>query len=140
MKPPVPSPVDPDQLCVFLLQSVEGLDIEHGLRHVGGRHQLLLRVLRSFTQTYPEGLPALLQTPTPELWASWRASCHSLRGACATVGALPLGLALQNLEPALDEVLPDPARVALICQAVARVHHDLLRLVKQLNQVLDLGP
>ena len=88
------------------LAGVPGLDVETALRHVGGSGATLERVLRRFVATYGEGVPALAGVATPAERAACRAACHSVRGACSTVGATGLAAELAALETELG--LPDP--------------------------------
>ena len=69
------------------LAEVEGLDIQQALRNVGGRVPLLRRVLDQFVLGYQHAAGEID-----------RERAHSLRGACATVGALPLQAALLGYE------------------------------------------
>ncbi|WP_200228408.1 response regulator [Rubrivivax gelatinosus] len=69
------------------LAAADGLDVELALRNVGGRPPVLRRVLETFVQKYRDG-PGVLDGR----------SAHSLRGACATVGATRLQAALVDYE------------------------------------------
>ena len=94
------------------LSGVEGLDAESALRHAGGRPQTLERVLRQFLATYRDGEPALLIGASDDAIVRWRRACHSLRGVCATVGALALLRSLQAFEHAMAAQADDPALAA----------------------------
>jgi PAS domain S-box-containing protein len=110
----VAKPVDPEVLYEVLrrwlarstgaaaavpaLAAVPGLQTQAGLATVGGEPAAYQRVLARFVQRYGAGEPGLRPEPaTPEALA---ATCHSLRGACAAVGALALAGSLQALETA----------------------------------------
>jgi CheY-like chemotaxis protein len=69
------------------LAVVEGLDMDQAMRSVGGKLPLLLRVLDQFVQKYQHGVGELDDQ-----------IAHSLRGACATVGATHLQAALVRYE------------------------------------------
>jgi hypothetical protein len=69
------------------LEVVEGLDIDQAMRSVGSQLPLLLRVLNQFVLTYQHGVGELNDQ-----------IAHSLRGACATVGAVHLQAALVRYE------------------------------------------
>jgi two-component system sensor histidine kinase/response regulator len=119
------------------LAAVPGLDVALALRHVGGSVDTLQRVLQRFTQTYADGAPALLT-----LAPGWRQLAHSLRGACATLGAVPLHALITRLENAADaapegaaDAAPDAAQLAL----AAEVQAHLLALVAALRDVLSGG-
>ncbi|MEO7338097.1 MAG: hypothetical protein ABIV63_16105, partial [Caldimonas sp.] len=63
----------------------------------------------------------------------WRAACHSLRGACATLGASFLPESLVPFEQALRA----PADVARLSLHAKHLDADLLSLVKRLTDELD---
>lgn len=86
------------------LAAVTGLNLPVALQCVGGRHEVLLRVLHRFAERYRSGEPQLLQGDLPDGARAISAACHSLRGACASVGALGLAVAAQRLESELSVV------------------------------------
>jgi PAS domain S-box-containing protein len=128
----------PPQPLTERLAAIEGFDVEVGLRHVGGQPATLERVLRRFAESYVAGQPALATEP-PDT-ARWRALCHSLHGACATVGAVALQRDIKAFERALAASdAPDQAEdggAALAAQARA-LHEALLRLVARLGAALE---
>jgi HPt (histidine-containing phosphotransfer) domain-containing protein len=63
------------------------LDIDQAMRSVGSQLPLLLRVLNQFVLNYQHGAGELNDQ-----------TAHSLRGACATVGATHLHAALVRYE------------------------------------------
>ena len=69
------------------LASVAGLDIQQAMRSVGGRVPLLRRMLDRFVMSYQHAAGEID-----------RERAHSLRGACATIGAIPLQAALLGYE------------------------------------------
>jgi len=100
------------------LAGVTGLDGAQALRHVGGHETALQRVLERFTLTYGAGVPALRggSAGDPgEAAARWRAASHSLRGACASIGATSL---VQHLQ-AFDALPPETAIDTLAADALA---------------------
>jgi len=111
------------------LASVEGFDPVRALRNVGGQAQTLVRVLNSFVKRYRNGEPGLLKSETPQDIDLWRNACHSLRGACATIGAEPLHLRLQAFEQALYNGV-DPATLRSEARSL---HEDLQALVSRLE-------
>ena len=94
---------------------------------------VLLRVLGGFVAAYPQGLPALR--------AAWSAgdatglgqACHSLRGACAAIGANALTQRLQALETEVEHQRPLPG----LEPAVQQVQGDLVDLVQRLADALQ---
>jgi two-component system, sensor histidine kinase and response regulator len=93
-------PVD-EQRLTERLNGIDGFDLTSGLRNVGGSLPVLADLLRQFVRMYPNGAPGLASTDTPEDRAQCRKLCHSLRGACATVGARRLSEDLGAFEKAL---------------------------------------
>jgi two-component system sensor histidine kinase/response regulator len=120
------------------LAGVKGLDLAQALRNVGGLTATLQRVLRSFVNNYAQGAPAFLPTSAPGQLARWGTASHSLRGACATIGATALEQALLTFEQALhaDDEVNEAAHAALSEQA-RQIQHSLLDLVEQLSQALE---
>jgi two-component system, sensor histidine kinase and response regulator len=115
------------------LQRIAGFDVAAALHNVGGRVPTLERVLRSFVAKYREGEPALLRADAPDRTAQWLAACHSLRGACVTIGAsvLPQGLA------AFEHELHQPADSAALAATAAQLDDELRSLVGRLTEALD---
>lgn len=75
------------QGLVERLGDVEGLDVFAALRNVGGQAHVLAHVLEHFVASYGIGEPSLLDAPSANSLARWKALCHSIRGAAATIGA-----------------------------------------------------
>jgi PAS domain S-box-containing protein len=97
-----PAPALPARLA-----AVPGLEFDRALRNVGGHLPSLERVLLRFIQSYREGLPELLR---PERAAAWGPACHSLRGACAAIGATILARRAEELERQSGRFQGDEAR------------------------------
>jgi CheY-like chemotaxis protein len=86
--PSTPAPAATPQLPLQdRLAAVKGLDIALAMRNLGNDERLLRRVLGSFVETYRNGAGVLD-----------REAVHSLRGACAVIGAVSLQQALLGLE------------------------------------------
>ena len=116
------------------LAAVDGLDVATGLRHVGGQVDIAERVLRRFVENYRGGEPALaVSTPTSDDLARWRAACHSLRGACAAIGAV----VMQREVTAFERTLATSDEVQLLAPQARRLHEALLRLVGRLAAALE---
>ena len=114
------------------LGAIDGLDLASGLRNVGGSLPVLADLLRQFVRMYPNGAPGLANTDTPEERAQCRKLCHSLRGACATVGARRLSDDLGAFEKAL--VAQDEA--VLLHQRGEALQGRFLSLVTELTTEL----
>ena len=84
------------------LSTVNGLDIARALRIVGGQTKVLETVLRSFVKYYSDGVAGLVEPYSLDAVTRWRALCHSLRGACSSIGAMSLDRDLTDFERSLD--------------------------------------
>ena len=118
------------------LASVKGFDLAVALRNVGGNPAHLERVLRTFIGRYRDGDPALSHPAEPGNVARWRSACHSLRGACSTIGAASLPQGFAAFEASLLAVQADPAALAPLALAL---NDELMRVVKALAAALE-GP
>jgi PAS domain S-box-containing protein len=120
------------------LAAVDGLDLPAALRSVGGRLGLLERILRKFVEHYGSSAWSLAEPVLAGRLPALGASCHALRGACATIGATALARALQEVEQAATSSPPhEPADMADLAEATARIRDDLRRLLDSLARALD---
>lgn len=122
----------PRQTLQERLTMITQLDIGQALRNVGGRPELLERVLRSFAAAYREGDPLLSRPGAPAIVADWRACCHSLRGACGVIGASMLVEQVVDFERELS-TSTDFNNLAL---AANRLQQQLLALAAQIDSTL----
>ena len=116
------------------LATVPGFDLAVALRNVGDNPAALERVLRTFTRRYPSGEPALCRAVGPDTLKQWRDCCHSLRGACATLGVASLPSGFADFEAALTP----QADLAALAPAARALHEELQRVVHAL--LAALGP
>ncbi|MFO1340584.1 MAG: response regulator [Burkholderiaceae bacterium] len=99
----------------------------------------LERLLHSFVRAYADGAAGLLLPPSAEALPRWEAACHSLRGACATIGATRLEQHLAALERGL--AAPRAAdRLDDWALQLGERHAELLDLVRQLRAALGPAP
>jgi HPt (histidine-containing phosphotransfer) domain-containing protein len=86
------------------LASVPGLDVVGTLERVGGKEEVLRRVLGLFVDTYRAGEASMLRMDADDAdsKAKLRAASHSLRGACAAIGAGPVLELIDAFEARLD--------------------------------------
>jgi HPt (histidine-containing phosphotransfer) domain-containing protein len=103
--PPPPAIKPSDAALRQRLAAVPGFDLDGALRHLGGNTVLLARVLGRFVSVHAQGLPALADAGVADPRPAWRAACHSLRGAAATVGASGMLTRLGPFEQALHAPL-----------------------------------
>jgi two-component system sensor histidine kinase/response regulator len=105
------------------LAGIAGLDLAQALVSVGGQIGVLRRVLETFVQAYAQGIGPLD-----------RALAHSLRGACAAIGAVEVQTALQAYERELGQAQP-----ATLQALEAAARQCLERLTRQLQAALAAG-
>jgi CheY-like chemotaxis protein len=115
------------------LDGVPGFDAAAALRNLGGNEATLVRVLRRFTDAYRGGAPALAHPIEPDPIAAWLSSCHSLRGACATMGASMLSTLIEAFERELLASQDVPA----LAVTARLVNEQLIRLVERLAAELE---
>jgi CheY-like chemotaxis protein len=80
------------------LAGVPGFDVEQALRGLGGRESMLKRLLDRFLIIYDQASPALDASPGAGEARGWGEASHSLRGACAVIGATALTRELAAFE------------------------------------------
>ncbi len=115
------------------LGQVPGYDIDQALRQAGGHLPILQRVLGSFINSYREGEAVLARADPQDAQALWSARSHSLRGACAVVGARQMQEALL----AFEEALHDTQDIASLAAQARRLNDDLVMLVARLEAELQ---
>ncbi|MDB5820197.1 MAG: sensor hybrid histidine kinase [Rhizobacter sp.] len=118
------------------IERIEGLDVEVGVRNMGGRFEMLVRALDIFRGVYRAGVPDLVQTSPVEMRELWLSECHSLRGACLTLGARDLVQEIRSLEDDLKR--PATGEELRVSGAALATH--VLDLVGALDEALGLGP
>jgi PAS domain S-box-containing protein len=124
--PGTPRPPLPERLA-----RIPGFEADLALRNAGGSAAVLSRVLGRFVQTYGDGMPALVTAAQADDHRTCQAIAHSLRGACATIGATRLAGELERLEQRGAEV----SREQCLAQ-VQRIVADLARFVEGLRTEL----
>ena len=123
-----PLPIEPR------LSVVDGFDLDEGLRNVGGHAGALERVLRSFVARYRDGEPTLLEAPSADAVTRWRSVCHSLRGACSTIGATAIARQATSFERDLQVAGADLADLAVAARALQA---ELVPFVEAMVRALD---
>jgi two-component system, sensor histidine kinase and response regulator len=136
MTSPCPAPEDTAARHARMAQrlaEVTEFDLNATLDNVGHNLPVVERLLTRFVKQYRSGEPALAHAAANDPLAAWRFASHSLRGACATIGAsaLPPGLA------AFESALQEPADLAELSRQAALLNADLMRLVDRLAWAIE---
>lgn len=124
----------PDEL-VARLTALKGLDVATGLRNVGGQLPMLAHVLGRFVALYRGGLPDLQLTGDGQESARWRATAHSARGACATLGMHELQHAIEAFERSMAHT----GELAVLSPQAQALHEHVQRWVQGLADALSQG-
>ncbi|MEI7671975.1 MAG: response regulator, partial [Deltaproteobacteria bacterium] len=117
-----PGPVtNPDLL---LIPPTPALDMDGGLKRLGGNRELYLRLLRDFVADHGDTLEQLLQELRSDRWEDALHRIHAIRGVAGNLGGKVLESAAAELEKACraagnagDRVfaLGEPLRVFIDC-------------------------
>jgi signal transduction histidine kinase/DNA-binding response OmpR family regulator/HPt (histidine-containing phosphotransfer) domain-containing protein len=94
------------------LASVKGFNVMTALRNLGGQWTALERVLMRFVTTYGNGEPALVEPLSAARLEQWARACHSIKGACATIGAEDVAKRATELGDKLDRKADNAELVA----------------------------
>jgi HPt (histidine-containing phosphotransfer) domain-containing protein len=116
------------------LAQVEGFDVQVALRNVGGQVAILQRLVTRFVKTYRDGVAEFSLPPSAAPVPAWLAACHSLRGACATLGASLLPSLLEGFERDLRA----GCDLGVLGATARRVDAQLRDLVQRLSHELDV--
>jgi two-component system sensor histidine kinase/response regulator len=118
------------------LSRLPGFSLERGLAAVGGRLGVLLRLLRMFAGSYRVGDPALEKALRDADAEAMYVAAHSIRGACATVGAISAEQLAARLEARVRALGPSEWPEELAAQ-MEDLNRELARLSGLLVQVTD---
>ncbi|WP_395700153.1 PAS domain S-box protein [Aquabacterium sp.] len=130
--PAARAPADEGDGLLRALGAIPGLDIASTLPTFGDRGPLLAKVLRRFVEGYAPGRPEPRQLISPASPQALQATCHSIRGACTTIGALDLAERLLVIERhALD-----PEAGSGLSTLALQAHDELLRISAALRACL----
>ena len=115
------------------LPAIAGIDAATALSYVGGRTDILHRVLRQFAQHYADALVDLAPRLDAGDLATVHAAAHSVKGASASIGAMRLLALAQALEGAVALRRPHPEMAA----ALAALQRELALLVARIDETLN---
>lgn len=152
----IPKPIDPDELYRTLLQWIEpgerdydeqqfttqhtgtdtdlpeslpGININAGLKRVGGNAKLYLNLLNDLCKDYadaPQHMQAMLDNDNAE---GAQQFAHKLRGIANNLGADETGAAAEAIEQAIKaDSLPGPDELQRLAKALAETVHSQQQL------------
>ena len=132
---PVSLPSAPPRASIAeRLAQIPNFSFADGVASVGGDADSLIRVLRTFIARYREGDRALLQAAQNRDAAALKGACHSLRGACASVGAIYVATLAQALE-----AIPTPSTTAdTLASKAAQLQDELVHIVNAIELELSV--
>ncbi|PKM60485.1 MAG: hypothetical protein CVU99_07685 [Firmicutes bacterium HGW-Firmicutes-4] len=90
-----------EQNCLKALRQVEGLNVENGLRMVGGDSAVYLRLIRQFSQKCETAATDILKQTTAENYHSIMQTVHSIKGVAGNLGAIKIQELAAKLEQAV---------------------------------------
>ncbi|ACB34767.1 multi-sensor hybrid histidine kinase [Leptothrix cholodnii SP-6] len=125
-------PADRDATPGSGFAAIEGLNIQTGLRQMGGRMSTYVRIIRRFTELYGRGIAGLNQALLDGDGAAARNAVHAFKGASGTIGATSLAEQASALE---HDILARRPTSELV-EAVEHLQQDLARMVEALDQAL----
>jgi signal transduction histidine kinase/CheY-like chemotaxis protein len=90
-----------EQNCLKALRQVEGLNVENGLRMVGGDSAVYLRLIRQFSQKCETAATDILKQTAAENYHSIMQTVHSIKGVAGNLGAIKIQELAAKLEQAV---------------------------------------
>ena len=134
LTPGSPAAQQSTALLVDRLSTIEGFDAEQAMRNVGRSAPTLARALRTFAKVYRDEQKLLAIDPTkPAQLDALRAACHSIVGACATIGAVAIAREAESLHDRSSVA----GQQATLAAAAAALHESLTRLSHEIDRQLD---
>lgn len=92
-----------EQLRLKALRLVEGLNVEVGLRILGGDITVYLRLMEQFAQKCEEDAVRILKQAAAEDYQSLTQTAHSIKGVAGNLGAIKIQELVIELEQAIRE-------------------------------------
>jgi CheY-like chemotaxis protein len=117
------------QTAVSVLSEVAGLDIGQGLRSLGGKQEVYLRILRKFAANHSEDVATLRCMLERQEFQEAIRIAHTLKGASASVGVTGVQSLATRLEADLRQQQPPASVDNLLTELEAelrRVSADIL--------------
>ncbi|MDK2935527.1 MAG: two-component system, sensor histidine kinase and response regulator [Eubacteriaceae bacterium] len=90
-----------EQDCLNALRQVEGVNVETGLRMLGGDISVYLRLIRQFSQKCETAVTDILKQTTAENYQSIMETVHSIKGVAGNLGVIKIQELAAELEQAV---------------------------------------
>ncbi len=135
MVPPVSAPIDDDPDLMAWLVTIPDLDVEAGLRLVGGKQESYRRILQLFAQSHGEDVPRLGLLIGQNKLVEAEKLAHALKGTAGNVGSRSIHSLAATLDGHLKRGDRDASETAL-----AALADRLPRLVEALQSRLAMAP
>jgi HPt (histidine-containing phosphotransfer) domain-containing protein len=116
------------------LESIPGLDVEAGLRTVGGRTESLARLVRKYAELHSEDANVLQVQLAARDLASAHRLAHSVKGATGFLGLVRIHEVSLRLEVALRSA-SDAAQIESALAAFSLENAALCEAIRGLDQV-----
>jgi CheY-like chemotaxis protein len=121
--------------------SLKGIDIEEGLRHVGGNRQLYRKLLVDFFQDHGNDVQAIHQALDQDDLETAQRIAHTIKGVSGSIGAGDLHREAASLDTAFKEERKDryPGLLNRLEDTLGPVMHieSILPLLEQLETRLE---
>jgi signal transduction histidine kinase/CheY-like chemotaxis protein/HPt (histidine-containing phosphotransfer) domain-containing protein len=123
---PIPDPQSP-------IPSISGVDVQKGITMVGGNLATYKRVLSLFCKDIDSRLPLLQKTPEADTLPTLVINVHSLKSACASIGAQEISNQAAGLE-----AVGKAGDVDFIRGSLPGFVKDLTELAKNISAAINL--
>jgi signal transduction histidine kinase/CheY-like chemotaxis protein len=113
-------------------RTVDGLDVEQGLRRVLGKEQSYLKMLRKFISGQSQAIVQVQAALAQDDWQTAERVAHTLKGVAGNVGAIQV----QADAARLEEALRNHAAAASVQSLAQSAEQSLVKLIAGLNAQL----
>ena len=120
-----PSIEPEEQLRLKTLRLVDGLNVEVGLRILGGDIPVYLRLMEQFTQKCQEDAIIILKQVTAENYQGLTQTVHSIKGVAGNLGAIKI----QELATAFEQMIRDQTSKEELQKLANNFYNELKKFV-----------
>ncbi len=131
---PASQPPVTTQTTEVLPKSLEGIDIDEGLRRVGGNHKLYRKLLVEFFQDHREDVDTMRKALDQDDLETAQRIAHTIKGVSGSIGASDLHRDAESLDAALKEGQQD-----LYPELLSRLEDTLAPVMQGLGDLAACG-